>query len=48
MNATRQKIVFQNGLAQEIVALLRTLTTETLSGAHLVGSLMHSLYNSRA
>ena len=47
VDATRQEVVLQNGLAQEVVALLRTIAVESLSGAHLVGSLVHRLNHGR-
>ena len=47
MDATRQEVVLQDGLAQEIVTLLRTVATESLSGRHLVDSLVHGLSDGR-
>ena len=44
---TCQEVVLQDGLTQEVVALLRTITAETLDGTHLMGSLMHSLHDGR-
>ena len=46
MHTTRQEVVLQDCLAQEVVALFGTIASETLGGAHLVGSLMHSLDDS--
>ena len=48
MDASRQEVVLQDGLAQETVALLRTISTESLSSCHLVDSPMHGLDNSWA
>ena len=47
MNATCQKIVLEDGLAQEIIALLRTVAAEPFDATHLVGRLMHCLDNGR-
>ena len=45
MDATWQEVVLQDSLAQEVVALLRTIATETFGGGHLVDSLVHGLCN---
>ena len=45
MNATGTEVVLQDGFAQEVIALLGTVSAEALQGAHLMGSLVHSLYN---
>ena len=41
MNAAREEVVLQDGITQEIVTLLRTVAAESLTGGHLVGSLMN-------
>ena len=46
MDAARQEVVFQDGIPQEVVALLGTISSETLFGGHLVGSLMDGLDDS--
>ena len=45
MDTTWQEIVLQDSIAQEIVALLRSVATEPLTGGHFVGSLVDSLDN---
>ena len=47
VDATWQEVVLQDGLAQEVIALLRAIAVESLGGSHLVDSLMHSLSNGR-
>ena len=47
VDATGQEVVLQDGLAQEVVALLRTVATESLGGGHLVDSLVHGLDDGR-
>ena len=47
VDATRQEVVLQNGLAQEVVALLGTVAAETLGGGHLVDSPVHRLDDGR-
>ena len=46
-DTTGGKIVLQNSFAQEVVALLGTVTTETVGSSHLVDGLVHSLNDSR-
>ena len=46
MDTTRKKVVLQNRLAKEVVALFWAVATEPLSGSHLIGSLVHSLNDS--
>jgi len=41
VDAARQEVVLQDGFAQKIVALLRTVAAEALGGGHLVNSLVH-------
>ena len=47
MDATRQEVVLQDGVAQEVVALLGAVAPESLSGGHLVGSLVDGLDDGR-
>ena len=47
MDATRQEIVLQDSITQEIVALFGSVAPESLTSGHLVGSLMDGLDNSR-
>ena len=47
MYSAWQEIVLQDSITQEIVALLWSVSTETLSGSHLVGGLVDSLDNGR-
>ena len=46
VNATGTEVVLQDGFAQEVIALLRTVSAEALLGTHFMGSLVHRLYNS--
>ena len=48
MDATRQEVVLQYSLTQEIVTLLRSIAVEAAGRSHLVGSLMHSFNYRRA
>ena len=48
MDATWQEVVLQNRLTQEVIALFRTVATESLCGGHLIDSLVHGLCNGRA
>ena len=45
VDAARQEVVLQNGLTQEVVALLRAIASESLGCSHLVGCLVHRLDN---
>ena len=46
-NATRCKVILQDGFAQECITLLRAIATKTIGRSHFIGSLMHSLNNGR-
>ena len=48
MYATRNIIVLQDGIAQEFIALLRTIAVEGRCIGHLRHSLLHCRYHSRA
>ena len=47
MDATWQEIILEDGLAQESVALLRTIPMETFCCRHLVSRLVHRLNDGR-
>ena len=47
MNAARQVVVLHDGLAQKIVAALRTVAVEARLCCHLVNGFVHGLYHSR-
>ena len=42
-DATRLEVVLQDGLAQEVVALLGSVATEAVGGGHLVNGTVHGL-----
>ena len=42
-DATRLEVVLQNGLAQEVIALLGAVASEAVGGGHLVDGLVHGL-----
>ena len=43
MNAASHEIVLHDGVAQELVALLRAIAAECVLACHLIHSLVHSL-----
>ena len=43
VDAAGQEVVFQDGLTQEVVALLGTVATEALGCGHLIDSFVHGL-----
>ena len=45
MDTPWQEVVFQNGLAQEVVALFGSIATERRRSSHLVHRLVHGLDN---
>ena len=48
MYAPREIVVLQNGLTQEVVAMLRTVAAKGLLVRHLVDGLVHGLNHRRA
>ena len=48
VDATRQEVVLRDGLAQEVVALLRAVAMKSAGSGHLVDGLVHGLSDSRA
>ena len=47
MDATRQEVVFEDSLAQEVVAPLRAVSPKGGLHGHLVHRLVHGLYHCR-
>ncbi len=47
VDATRQEVVLDNGLAEKVITLFRAIATETGCSSHLVGSSVHRLDNGR-